>query len=51
MYYDEQIFDGKLYFRTTPNGEWILVCYETLLDRLIKAENELWEIKQFYGES
>ena len=41
MYYVEEIFNGKLYYKTTPNGEWILICYEELLDRLIKAENDL----------
>lgn len=22
MYYDEQVIDGVLHYRTTPNGEW-----------------------------
>ncbi len=46
MYYEEQIINGKLYYRTTPTGKWILIGYAKLLDRLIEAENKLQEVAE-----
>ncbi len=43
MYYEEQIIGGRLYYRSTPTGEWILISYAKLLDRLIETENRLQE--------
>lgn len=45
MYYEEQIIDGKLYFRTTPTGNWLLIDYQKPLDRLIECQNELAQLK------
>lgn len=38
MFYEERVIDGKLMFRTTPDGEWCAVPYETLTERLVRAE-------------
>ena len=46
MYYEEKIEDGKLFWRGTPTGKWILISYEKLLDRLIEAENKIQELKE-----
>jgi hypothetical protein len=45
MYYEEQIIDGKLYYRITPKGVWFPVNYAKLLDRLVEAENKVAELE------
>ena len=45
MYYEEEIRQGKLYYRNLPYGKWKLVCYEIVLDRLIGVKNELYEAR------
>ena len=33
MYYEERIKDGLLYWRGTPDGEFVLMDYDTLNER------------------
>lgn len=47
MFYEEKIEAGKLYFRTIPTGKWIAIDYAKLLDRLIDAENKIYELQNF----
>jgi len=42
MYYKEEIIDGILYFKTTPNGEWRPLDVITLTGRLKKAEERVY---------
>jgi hypothetical protein len=41
MFYEERIMDGKLWCRSTPDGEWRSVSYEVLMGRMILAERNL----------
>lgn len=43
MYYQEAVFDGKTYFRTSPEGEWRLVSNEQLTSRIAELETLLRE--------
>lgn len=41
MYYSEQWIDGRLYFKTTPNGKWKEVSNKTLVERRIQLEDRI----------
>lgn len=38
MYYDEQIINGVLHWRGTPNGEWIPKNLHQLTERIVELE-------------
>jgi len=42
MYYAEEIIDGILCFKTTPNGEWRPLDVRTLTSRLEKAKERIF---------
>lgn len=41
MYYKEEWINGKLYWKGSPNGEWIEFTKQQYAERLLKAEAEL----------
>ena len=41
MFYEETIINGVLYWRSTPNGEWIQKTPEQLTKRLMAGKNKL----------
>jgi hypothetical protein len=41
MYYEEQVVNGVLCYRTSPRGCWNRVSAETLTTRLVKAQADL----------
>lgn len=41
MFYEERIMDGKLWCRSSPDGEWRSVPYEVVLGRMLLAEQQL----------
>jgi hypothetical protein len=46
MYYKEEIINGILHYKLTPNGEWLEVSKETLSKRIKEAEAKVWELTQ-----
>lgn len=40
MYYEEQVVNGVLCYRTTPRGPWHHVSAETLTTRLLAAQKQ-----------
>jgi hypothetical protein len=45
MYYNEQWFEGKLYYKTTPNGDWKPFTQEMLYKRIVEREEEILILK------
>lgn len=41
MYYEEQVIDGQLCYRTTPDGPWAVVPYKELVGRVVRAERKV----------
>jgi hypothetical protein len=41
MYYKEEWINGKLFWKASPNGEWIEFTKQQYAERLLKAESEL----------
>ena len=41
MYYKEEWINGKLYWKASPNGEWIEFTKQQYAERLLKVESEL----------
>lgn len=41
MYYKEEWINGKLYWKASPNGEWVEFTKQQYAERLLKAESEL----------
>lgn len=41
MYYEERVLNGALWCRSTPNGSWTKVPYESVLGRMLLAEKQL----------
>ena len=37
MYYEEQMVNGILCRRSTPNGEWVPLTLQELSERVVKA--------------
>ena len=46
MFYEEKFADGVLYYRSDPDGEWYGVPYETVVKRLMIAEDKLRRVYQ-----
>jgi hypothetical protein len=40
MYYVEEIINGVLCFKSTPNGEWRALTPEQLTDKIVKLRNQ-----------
>jgi|ERR1043165_7363993 hypothetical protein len=38
MFYEEQLIDGVLHWRGTPDGEWVAVSAERLSSRVVEIE-------------
>ncbi len=45
MYYEEQVIDGQLCYRTTPDGPWAVVEYKELVDRVVFAEKKVRQLE------
>lgn len=45
VYYEEKFADGILYCRSMPYDEWHPIDYDTVIKRLIKAEDKLRRIR------
>jgi len=45
MYYEEQIINGVLMFRTKPAGDWQQCSIERMSWRIVKMEAELKALK------
>ena len=41
MYYTEEIIDGILCWKDTPNGEWYQFTPEQLTDKLVKLNRDM----------
>jgi len=41
MYYKEEWINGKLFWKSSPNGVWIEFTKQQYAERLLKAESEL----------
>lgn len=41
MYYVEEIVNGELCFKTSPNGKWQPLTNEQLTNRLLEARNQI----------
>lgn len=41
MYYKEEWINGKLYWKASPNGQWIEFTKQQYAERLLKVESEL----------
>lgn len=44
MYYDEEVINGILCHRGTPNGEWIPFTPEQLTQKYIQAKERVFEL-------
>jgi hypothetical protein len=45
MYYEEQIINGVLMFRTNPSGDWQQCSIEKMSQRIVKIDAEVKELK------
>lgn len=45
-YYEEIFREGELFFRTSPNGEWLRVSRSTLLQRVIQQRSEIYFLRE-----
>ena len=41
MYYEEKVINGKLMYRTHPDGDWSEVSYEDLLTKYNQGKENL----------
>ncbi len=41
MYHEEKVINGKLMFRSSPNGKWYGYTYEALTKRVVEAEEKI----------
>lgn len=44
MYYDEEVVNGILCHRGTPNGKWIPFTPEQLTQKYIQAKDRVFEL-------
>jgi len=57
MYYTEEIINGVLMYKTTPNGAWKQCSIEKMSERIIKMKKEISVLSRqcdtckFYQES
>ena len=47
MYYREDIINGVLCYKHSPNGKWFEISKEALSKRVIEAEKELRVLKEY----
>jgi len=45
MYYEEQIINGVLMFRTKPTGDWQQCSIEKMSSRIVEMEAEIKVLK------
>lgn len=50
MYYKEEIINGILCFKLTPNGEWKEVSKRVLCERVKEAEKKVFELTQLVNK-
>jgi len=50
MYYKEEVINGVLCWKGSPNGEWHPLTAKQLTERLIKAEAEFIRLDDLIGE-
>lgn len=50
MYYKEEIINGILCFKLTPNGEWKEVSKRALCERVKEAEKKVFELTQLVNK-
>lgn len=46
MYYKEEIIDGILCWKGTPNGAWIEKTKEQLTDEIVKLKAEIYRLRE-----
>ena len=50
MYYEEQVVNGVLSYRTTPNGKWEPCSLEIITTALVQARERLREAEKQRAE-
>ena len=50
MYYAEQIVDGILCHRSTPDGRWIQFTQKELTEKVLSYQQALYDAKQLKVE-
>jgi tRNA(Ile2) C34 agmatinyltransferase TiaS len=45
MYYKEEWINGKLFWKATPNGEWVEFTKQQYIERCLKLETELKNLR------
>ncbi|WP_456415665.1 hypothetical protein [Thiolapillus sp.] len=46
MYYEEQIIDGRLMFRQSPDGKWQICPIDKLHRRIVEMDAEIEYLKE-----
>lgn len=46
MYYREEVINGILCFKTTPNGEWKQVSAQEMTTRLLNAKDTIFQLQE-----
>ena len=46
MYYKEEVINGVLCFKTTPNGEWKQFTLEQLTNKIVNLKNEVSQLNK-----
>ena len=41
MYHEEKVINGKLYWRSTPDGAWVEMTQEMLTDKVMTLQKQL----------
>lgn len=46
MYYEEKEIDGKLYCKTSPNGEWEMFTLEQMANKYLSLKEKIRELER-----
>ena len=44
MFHEEKVIDGFLVWRSTPNGEWLLISPKIMTDKILELEKRVREL-------
>jgi hypothetical protein len=50
MYHEEKMIDGRLKWRSTPDGEWHEYTYQQLSQKYAALEKDRDDLQQKYNE-
>jgi len=50
MYYEEQVIDGILHYKTTPNSKWESFSLTMLTNKYIQAQLQVIELNDMVDE-